>query len=45
MLSSPTPTAVDLLGECPNLCVVRSFSKAFGLAGLRLGYGLAFGPN
>ena len=32
---------VDLLGECPNLCVVRSFSKAFGLAGLRLGYGLA----
>ncbi len=32
---------VDLLGEFPNLCIVRSLSKAFGLAGLRLGYGLA----
>lgn len=32
---------VPLLGELPNLVVVRSFSKAFGLAGLRVGYALA----
>ena len=31
-------TALPLLGDYPNLFVVRSFSKAFGIAGLRLGY-------
>lgn len=34
-------TAVDWVGEVPNLVVTRTFSKAFGLAGLRVGYGLA----
>jgi histidinol-phosphate aminotransferase len=37
------PTAVDgttLLGRYPNLVVLRTFSKAYGLAGLRVGYGL-----
>ncbi len=29
------------LAEWPNLIVVRTFSKAYGLAGLRVGYGLA----
>jgi histidinol-phosphate aminotransferase len=29
------------LGEFPNLIVTRTFSKAFGLAGLRVGYGLS----
>ena len=29
---------VDLIKEFENLCVVQSFSKLFGLAGLRLGY-------
>src|SRR3954471_11590445 len=39
------PAAVDgatLLGRYPNLVVLRTFSKAWGLAGLRLGY--AIGP-
>lgn len=30
--------ALDLLCEFENLCVVRTFSKAYGLAGLRVGY-------
>ena len=31
-------TALALLDEFPNVVLVRTFSKAFGLAGLRLGY-------
>lgn len=31
---------VALVRELPNVCVTRSFSKAFGLAGVRLGYAL-----
>ena len=30
-------TVVDLIGEVPNLVVARTFSKAYGLAGLRVG--------
>jgi histidinol-phosphate aminotransferase len=30
-------TVMDLVGKVPNLIVARTFSKAFGLAGLRLG--------
>lgn len=30
-------TVMDLVGKAPNLIVARTFSKAFGLAGLRLG--------
>ena len=30
-------TVMDLVGSVPNLMVARTFSKAFGLAGLRLG--------
>jgi len=33
-------TAVDLLESYDNLIVLRTFSKAFSLAGLRVGYGL-----
>lgn len=29
---------IDEIGNYPNLLVMRTFSKAFGLAGLRLGY-------
>jgi len=30
----------DVLGRYPNVVVLRTFSKAYGLAGLRVGYGL-----
>jgi histidinol-phosphate aminotransferase len=30
-------TVIDLIGMLPNLIVARTFSKAYGLAGLRLG--------
>jgi len=30
-------TVVDLIGDLPNIVVARTFSKAYGLAGLRLG--------
>ncbi|MEJ5913300.1 histidinol-phosphate transaminase [Pseudokineococcus sp. 1T1Z-3] len=36
-----TPEAVALHLAHPNLVVLRTFSKAYGLAGLRVGYGLA----
>lgn len=35
------PDGVKLLSECPNLVVLRTFSKAWGLAGLRIGYAWA----
>jgi histidinol-phosphate aminotransferase len=35
-------TVIDLVGVIPNLMVARTFSKAYGLAGLRLG--LLAGP-
>jgi histidinol-phosphate aminotransferase len=34
-------SAVPLLARAPHLLVTRTLSKAFGLAGLRVGYGLA----
>lgn len=34
-------TVVDLLGQYPHLVICRSFSKNFGLAGLRLGFALS----
>lgn len=33
--------SVDLVEKFPNLVVVRTFSKAYGLAGLRVGYAFA----
>ena len=32
------PDGVDLVKKFPNLLVMRTFSKAYGLAGLRIGY-------
>lgn len=37
-------TAIPLMEEFPNLTVWRTFSKAYGLAFARIGYGL-FGPD
>ena len=40
---SRDPAAVwgeDVLGTYPNLIVLRTFSKAYGLAGMRIGYGI-----
>lgn len=33
--------AVDLLARYPNLVITRTFSKAYGIAGLRVGYAIA----
>jgi histidinol-phosphate aminotransferase len=41
------PEAVDGLGfyrARPNVCVLRTFSKAYGLAGLRVGFAVASAP-
>ncbi len=35
------PDATQWLAAYPNLIVTRTFSKAYGLAGLRVGYGLS----
>jgi len=35
------PTAVDLVARFPNVIAMRTFSKAMGLAGLRVGYMVA----
>jgi histidinol-phosphate aminotransferase len=36
-------TSIDLLRRFPNLAILRTFSKVYGLAGLRVGY--ALGPE
>jgi histidinol-phosphate aminotransferase len=35
------PDTLKYVREGRNVCVLRTFSKAYGLAGLRIGYGLA----
>ena len=34
------PNGLELLADYPNLIVTRTFSKAYGLSGLRIGYGV-----
>lgn len=38
---SPDDSAVKLLNKYPNLIVLKTLSKAFGMAGLRIGVGFA----
>lgn len=38
---APDLLAVIRSGECANLILMRTFSKIYGLAGLRIGYGVA----
>jgi histidinol-phosphate aminotransferase len=39
----PVPDGLSFLDR-PNVIVLRTFSKAYGLAGLRVGYGIAADP-
>lgn len=41
---SDYPNALEYLDHYPNLIVTRTFSKAYGLAGIRVGYGVMH-PN
>jgi histidinol-phosphate aminotransferase len=36
--------ALELLGDRPNVVVLRTFSKAYGLAGFRVGFGIGPAP-
>ncbi|MET9041862.1 histidinol-phosphate transaminase [Streptomyces sp. NPDC003631] len=38
------PDGVELYRRRPNVCVLRTFSKAYGLAGLRVGFAIAHEP-
>jgi histidinol-phosphate aminotransferase len=41
-MDAPTRcTALDVLGRHPGLVVTRTFSKAYGMAGMRVGYAIA----
>jgi len=43
--ADPEPQGAELLREgAPRLCVLRTFSKVYGLAALRVGYALASPP-
>jgi histidinol-phosphate aminotransferase len=38
------PDGVEFYRQRPNVCVLRTFSKAYGLAGLRVGFAIAREP-
>ena len=35
------PNSIELLDKYKNICILKTFSKAYGLANLRIGYGIA----
>ncbi|MEV6977591.1 histidinol-phosphate transaminase [Kitasatospora sp. NPDC093806] len=44
-ISDPeVPNGIDLYRDRPNVCVLRTFSKAYGLAGMRVGFAIAHEP-
>lgn len=38
--AGPEHSLLSKLGELPNVALIRTFSKVYGLAGLRIGYGI-----
>jgi len=38
------PDGIGIYRDRPNVCVLRTFSKAYGLAGLRVGFAIAHEP-
>ncbi|WP_030780179.1 histidinol-phosphate transaminase [Streptomyces sp. NRRL S-920] len=38
------PDGIEIYRDRPNVCVLRTFSKAYGLAGLRVGFAVAHEP-
>ncbi|MFD0279031.1 histidinol-phosphate transaminase [Kitasatospora sp. NPDC127111] len=38
------PNGIELYRDRPNVCVLRTFSKAYGLAGMRVGFAIAHEP-
>lgn len=38
------PEGIEIYRQRPNVCVLRTFSKAYGLAGLRVGFAIAHEP-
>ncbi|MGD3105253.1 histidinol-phosphate transaminase [Streptomyces sp. YGL11-2] len=38
------PDGIEIYRDRPNVCVLRTFSKAYGLAGLRIGFAVAHEP-
>ncbi len=43
--AEPDPSAMDLMFEYPNLMILKSLSKNYGIPGLRLGYAAAGNPD
>ncbi|MCM3410800.1 histidinol-phosphate transaminase [Metabacillus litoralis] len=41
VLAEDYPETVEFINDYPNLMILRTFSKAYGLASLRIGYGIA----
>ena len=39
--SEPTPSAMEMIWDFPNLVIIKSISKAYGIPGLRLGYAMS----
>ena len=35
------PNSIELLEKYSNICILRTFSKAYGLASMRIGYGIS----
>src|SRR5690606_11965724 len=41
VVATDYPDSMALRARFPNLVILRTFSKAYGLAGVRVGYGIA----